>query len=120
MAVATKQSHEGGEKPHRGRIQAQGGGIEKSVRWAQDEAPTLSEMLKMCDRLEAMLTDRERKERERPLADLRRCIRAAAERGGFSTPFGPPRSFQNRTSRDRTIRIDLEVINGKACVPDRK
>ena len=36
---------------HRGRFQAQGGGIEESVAWAQDEAPTVSEGQNMLDLL---------------------------------------------------------------------
>jgi hypothetical protein len=50
------------EKPvHRGRIQAQGGGTEKSESWAQATPPTLSEIMRLIDRLEAQLTPKERK-----------------------------------------------------------
>jgi hypothetical protein len=99
---------------HRGRIQAQGGGTEKSEAWAQDTPPTESEMLKMCDDLEGQLTEREKQDRKRPLEQLRRFIRSAASGGGVSAPVS--KSFLKRGSKD--IRIDLEVITGMACVPD--
>src|SRR5687767_1230497 len=99
---------------HRGRIQAQGGGTEKSESWAQGEAPTEDEMLAMCDRLEARLTSKEKKARREPLKQLRRYLRAAAQAGGVSAPVS--KSFLQRGSKD--VRIDLEVIAGTACVPD--
>ncbi len=41
---------------HRGRIQAQGGGIEESVSWCQnDTPPTKTEGLEMIDILENRL-----------------------------------------------------------------
>lgn len=110
------QKGQGSDEPlHRGRIQAQGGGTEKSEPWAQVNPPTESEMLEKCDRLEAQLTPRERKDREQPLADLRQFIRRAARSGGVWAG-GPPKSFPKRGSKD--IRVDLEVITGVACVPD--
>jgi hypothetical protein len=99
---------------HRGRIQAQGGGTEKSESWAQDDPPTETQMLNLCDRLEASLTDREKKDREEPLRQLRRFIRVAAKAGGVLAPVS--RSWYKRGSKD--IRVDLEVVTGMACVPD--
>jgi hypothetical protein len=103
-----------GAAGNRGRIQAQGGGTEKSESWAQSEPPTETEMLSLCDRLEAQLTAREKKDREQPLRQLRRFIRAAASAGGVSAPAS--RSWYKRGSKD--IRVDLEVVTGMACVPD--
>jgi hypothetical protein len=101
---------------HRGRIQAQGGGTEKSVAWARQEPPTEDDMLEMCDRLERQLTARERKVRVRALLELRRFIQAAAHSGGVFAPVS--KSFLARGSKD--IRIDLEVIKGMACVPNEE
>jgi hypothetical protein len=103
-----------GSAGHRGRIQAQGGGTEKSESWARSNPPTQSEMLDLCDRLEAQLTAREQKDREQPLRQLRRFIRTAATAAGVSAPVS--RSWYQRGSKD--IRIDLEVVTGMACVPD--
>lgn len=113
--MADEKQSQGAEEPaHRGRVQAQGGGIEKSEPWAQGTPPTESETLARCDRLENQLTTRERKDREQPLTELRRYIRAAARRNGVSAPVH--KSFLKRGSKD--IRVDLEVIKGMACVPD--
>ena len=103
-----------GSLEHRGRIQAQGGGTEKSESWAQADAPTETEMLALCDRLEAQLTTREQKDREQPLRQLRQFIRAAARAGGVSAPVS--RSWYQRGSKDS--RVDLEVVTGTACVSD--
>src|SRR5437764_15475680 len=97
---------------HRGRIQAQGGGTEKSVAWSQATPPTESEMLAFCDQLEAQLTARELADRLQPMAQLRRFIRSAAKGGGVLAPVS--RSCLKRGSKD--IRVDLEVIPGEACV----
>lgn len=99
---------------HRGRIQPQGGGTEKSVAWSRDSPPTESEMLQFCDELEAQLTEDESRDRSQPMALLRNLIRRVAALGGVSAPFN--RSWRKRGSKD--IRIDLEVKTGQACVPD--
>lgn len=76
---------QGSEEPlHRGRVQAQGGGTEKSEAWARETPPTESEMLENCDRLENKLTAREMRERKQPFADVRRFIQVAAKSGGIS------------------------------------
>lgn len=115
MADAPK-SQEGIDPRHRGRIQAQGGGTEQSVPWARDTPPTKSELLKMCDDLEAKLSEREKNDRADALAQLRRFIRSAAQGGGVSAPVS--KSWLKRGSRD--VRIDLEVVKGMAGVPDPK
>ena len=102
------------ESPHRGRVQAQGGGTEKSEAWAQQKAPGKSEMLRKCDSLKGQLTPSEARDRAEPLEHLRSYITTAAEGGGVNAPL--KKSFLKRGSRD--IRVDLEVIKGMACVPD--
>ncbi|SRR6266568_3581678 len=97
---------------HRGRIQAQGPGTEESVPWAQQKPPTVAEMLEMCKQLEGKLSKTELKDRKRPLENLRRFILAASERGGIDAPCS--KSWLKAGSRD--IRIDLEVIAGRAVV----
>lgn len=51
-------------KPHRGRIQAQGEGTEKSESWAQDDPLTKEEGLALLDKLERRLTKAERQARK--------------------------------------------------------
>lgn len=71
-------------------------------------------MLVKSDALEGQLISAEKQDRRQPLAQLRRFIRAAAKAGGVSAPLS--KSWLKPGSRD--IRVDLEVIKGRACVPD--
>lgn len=99
---------------HRGQIQAQGGGTEKSESWAQQEPPTKTEVLQKREFLKKQLTAREERDREEPLERLREFIVMAADQGGIWAPYS--KTFLKRGTRD--IRVDLEVISGQACVPD--
>jgi hypothetical protein len=114
--MADQSSSSESETPphHRGRIQAQGGGTEESEAWAQSSPPTLSELLRLIDRLEARLTPRERRIRAKGFAQLRRYVENAARFGGVDAPV--PKSFPNPPTGD--VRVDLEVISGKAGVPE--
>jgi hypothetical protein len=98
---------------HRGRIQAQGGGTEKSVSWARSTPPTVTEMLGMCDQLETKLSKTELKDRQPELQKLRQFLQKAAQHGGINAPYKPSR----KKAGSRDIRIDLEVISGRAAVP---
>src|SRR4051794_34147740 len=96
---------EGPQLRHRGRIQAQGGGVEESVSWARLTPPTEHEMLEFCDQLHAKLTVRESQKRERGFAQLRRRISEAALSGGLPGPMH--KSWKEPGTRD--VRTDLEV-----------
>jgi hypothetical protein len=100
---------------HRGRVQAQGGGTEESETWARDEPPTVSEILRLLDRLEEKLTRRERAVREEAFREIRAYVRAMAAQGGLDAQV--IKSFPRRKLKGG-IRVDLEVITGRACVPD--
>ena len=99
----------------RGRVQAQGGGIEESVPWAQMFPPTESEGHRILDVLHDRLTPAEQRYREQAFEQAHQLVRrAAATIGGMpvdkkSFPF-PPR-------RDRR-RVDVEVQLGIAFVAD--
>ena len=103
---------------HRGRLQAQGGGTEKSVTWSGKTPPNLDEMLKMCDQLESRLTASERRIRQEAFKQLREFLRAAASCGGMSTPPPIKKSFPRQNADD--VRVDLEVLKGTACAPAAK
>lgn len=103
------------EKPiHRGRIQAQGGGLEESESWARATPPTFSDIMGLIDRLEARLTPKDRRIREKGFAQLRRAVEQATGAGGLWARC--IRSFPQPLLGQ--IRVDLEVITGRACVPD--
>lgn len=113
--MAKERSQTGAkESHHRGRIQAQGGGTEKSVVWTEETPPTISQMLEKCSLLETKLSKSERKDREESLRKLRAFLQIAAGRGGIDAPCS--KSWKKRGSKD--IRIDLEVHSGRAAVPD--
>ena len=97
---------------HRGRIQAQGKALEKSVKWAQDTPLTLSDGLRLLDTLVARLTTREQVEREEGIERQRLRMKRIAAVGGIDHPQSwsePPAS---------EIRIDIEVWMGRAFIPD--
>jgi hypothetical protein len=115
MAAARKRKSKRTEPAHRGRIQAQGGGIEKSVSWSRQIPPTESEMMAMVAQLESKLTPAERRDRQVALQQLRQFIHNAAKGYGMSVLSN---SYPYRTFRG--IRVDLEVLKGRAAVPDSK
>ncbi len=96
-------------KQHRGRIQAQGEGTEKLESWSQDEPLTKADGLKLLDHLENQLSEKERKEREKQLKEVRRFIENAA---GISAV--KKKSFYGNDKG--AIRIDIEVLGGIAFV----
>ena len=81
-------------KKHRGRIQAQGEGLEKSVSWAQDEP----------------LTKKELDRRKKPLEDAKRYIQNV--KGGADAV--KKKTFRNRKTKD--TRIDIEILGGTAFI----
>jgi hypothetical protein len=103
-----------GSTDHRGRVQAQGGGTEKSVPWAQSTPPTASDGQRMLDELAAQLTDAELQARQDAFAQAREFIERSAQAGGV----GPvKKSFPRKPVRGG-IRVDIEVQKGLALIPD--
>jgi hypothetical protein len=72
-------------------------------------------MMAMVRQLEAKLTPAERHAREMAFEQLRQFIRNASKGHGLPEVT---RSFPNRPVRG--IRIDLEVLKGRAAVPVTK
>lgn len=96
---------------HRGRIQAQGGGLEASVSWAQMNPPTTSDGEIMLETLKAQLTERQINDRIKGFSQAERFINNAGNAGGVNAPVS--RSFPQGSS----IRVDIEIITGQAFVP---
>lgn len=97
---------------HRGRIQAQGGGLQESVSWSRPTPPTVEDGLRFVEQLEAKLSRRQREERAFGFERLRRFIENARRTRGADP--GPQRW---KTPGTTDIRIDLEIITGKAFMP---
>jgi RHS repeat-associated protein len=99
---------------NRGRIQAQGTHLEKSVSWDKTTPLTVSEGLSMVDELESKLSKSERKLRQSELEKVRNFIKNAGEAGGVDAPVS--KTFQVKGTKHE--RIDIEVNSGTAFVPD--
>lgn len=96
-------------KPHRGRIQAQGNGLEKSVSWSQNEPLTREQGRTLLKQLKAQLSEKEYAERAEQFDKAERYINGA---NGIEAPEN--RRFLNRKTKD--VRVDIEVLAGRAFV----
>jgi hypothetical protein len=98
-------------KKHRGRIQAQGGGIEESESWAQDDPLTMEEGLTLLQKLKSKLSKWELKKREEKFNRLEDLMHRGKKAGGldarYSQTFGEPES---------DVRVDVEILSGRAFV----
>ncbi|MFK7971632.1 MAG: hypothetical protein AB8F95_14800 [Bacteroidia bacterium] len=100
--------------PHRGRIQAQGNSLEKSVSWAQSLPVTQEEGLAILSELTKTLSKREKGDRKTSLLKASRFIERAGKAGGVDAPVS--KTFLEPHSKEN--RIDIEVIAGRAFIPD--
>jgi len=98
------------EKKHRGRIQAQGGELEKSAKWAQDEPLTKSEGLALLSELKSKLSKKEFQDRADQFAEAERYIQNI--QGGADAV--KKKSFRNRKTQN--IRVDIEILAGTAFI----
>jgi len=99
---------------HRGRWQAQGGGLERSAPWAQASPLTLTQGLALLNGLEVSLRPRDRKARAAFFEQARIFARRLASSGGISAANFPGRSFPTRNQPSSFPRVDLEIITGRA------
>lgn len=101
---------------HRGRIQSQGGNIEDSEPWNQ-ENPILASVAKnMANILESRHSKKEKKLREIAFRRARAFIKQAKLNGGVSHPVSQNYMIKGDAHR----RIDIEVKKGIAFVDDEK
>lgn len=99
---------------HRGRIQAQGGNLEKSVAWSQASPPTMSEGLAMIEELISQLSPTEYQIRHKAFEQAKKFVIRTADNNGFPCPV--KKSFRVKGTQD--IRVDIEIIKGKAFIAD--
>jgi hypothetical protein len=98
---------------HRGRFQAQGGGLEESEPWNQERPLLATQGHSLLNMLERKIAVREATLRRDSFIRAHRFIDSAATAGGV----GPcKKSFLVRGSRDQ--RVDIEVHGGLAFLPD--
>jgi hypothetical protein len=99
-------------KPHRGRIQAQGGGIEKSESWAQDEPLSLESGLNLIDNLKKQLTKKELAVREEAFEKLSKLVNKNSRNGIDAQVVVSFYADEDTTDE----RVDLEVRKEKAFI----
>jgi hypothetical protein len=101
---------------HRGRFQAQGGGVEESESWAQDSPITVRKALRLLGRLINKLSKKDYQRREKSFEKAKQFVEEAGTHGGIFSHVS--RSFRLKKSKDE--RVDIEVLSGRAFVPDRE
>jgi hypothetical protein len=104
---------------HRGRLQVQGVDVprpEPSRPWTQAVPRPAADAQADLYALEAGCTAAQQALRHQAFADARRYVAAAQQGGGANAPVR--RSFRNRNlpPRNKTARVDIEVITGFAFV----
>jgi len=97
-------------KKHRGRIQAQGNGLEKSEAWSQDEPLSKNDGLGLLEKLKLKLTKQEFKVREKQFESAKKYIENVE--GGLDAV--KKKTFRNRKTRN--VRVDIEILAGRAFV----
>lgn len=102
------------EKCHRGRFQAQGGGLEASQPWAQATPLTLGQAQALLSALQASLSSSDLALRATGFAQAQRFIENAAAAGGVCA--GVSKSFP-QPPLPGGVRVDIEVRAGQAFVP---
>ncbi len=101
---------------HRGRFQAQGGGVEESECWAQEKPLSLSSALRLLAKLIGKLAFKDYEKRRNQFDKAEQFVKNAAESGGLYA--NTSKSFNVKGSKDE--RVDIEVWAGKAFVQDQE
>jgi len=97
---------------HRGRFQAQGGGIEESEPW-QQASPLVDVVARdLLARLERKIPAREAEIRRQAFRKARDFIDKCAAAGGI----GPIKQSWPKPARSDSRRVDIEVNSGIAFV----
>ena len=95
---------------HRGRVQAQGNGLERSIPWGQPTPPTVAQGVGMLNSLYGLLSRSEQGERELALAQAIRWVQGRPPAGVYAVV---KMSFPRPALRGG-VRMDIEVLVGKA------
>lgn len=106
-------------KANRGRVQAQGQNVEKSVDWGEDVVPRASQGHALLEQLLAKLTASEQAHREEAFSQAHVGVDQTARIGGIPQDGRYPasKSYPQPPRRDGR-RVDLEVWAGRAFQQD--
>jgi len=97
-------------------VQAQGGGLQKSVKKNVFRPVTVGEGFEMMDALWQQLTDTERKTRDKAIAQARDFVLETSVVGGVVAPPKVERNFHNPDVNPSDARIDVVIWRGRAFV----
>ncbi|GAC1475310.1 MAG: hypothetical protein NVSMB9_27520 [Isosphaeraceae bacterium] len=98
---------------HRGRVQAQGGGVEESEPWTQDDPLLVADGQQKLVVLRDKLIPVEQAFRHGAFLDAHRFMERAADAGGARA--GTKKSYPQPTRKDQR-RVDIEVHKGLAFI----
>ena len=98
-------------------VQAQGGGLQKSVKFNQPRPATLADGLMMLNQLWAQLTPTEQRTRNIAIEKARDVIRTTAAAGGVTAPPKFERNLNNPEQNPNDARIDVVIYRGRAFIP---
>ena len=108
------------QAPYRGRVQAQGDGIQQdggySHSWAQNTPVTDRDGLSFLAKIKQECSQPQQLERKQAFAKAKRFVKNASKQGGVG-PEAQPHSFQNRKRTIRNARVDIEIHSGLTFVP---
>lgn len=93
---------------HRGRLQAQGDGLEASETWEQMEPLSKDHGLSLLEKLKHKISSKDQQQRVRQFEEAKRFIEQT--QGGVDAPLR--KTFRNRKTKD--VRVDIEVWSGTA------
>jgi hypothetical protein len=97
---------------HRGRFQAQGGGIEESEAWDEEDPLPALDAHRLLTRLKYKITKNEYLIRREAFAKAHRFIDGSAANGGT----GPTKQSWPQPPRRDQRRVDIEVQSGRAFI----
>lgn len=104
-------------KKHRGRIQAQGGGIEESESWAQDEPLKISKARLLFQRLIAKLSRKDYEKRRKAFEKAKEFTENISRNGSMFAV--KKESFRVKGENgSEGERVDIEILGGEAFVKD--
>lgn len=114
MAIRNKNRN----TPNRGRIQAQGGKVEKSRSWAELDVPTKSKGHGFIDDLKEQLTPSELTARLDCIRKAKKWVDAAPKNG--YTVVTPIKTSFPPCPPIKDIRVDGEIHSGSAFKDDKQ
>lgn len=98
------------------RVQAQGGGLERSIKLNLPRPVTLAEGNSMLDQLWLMLSPTQQDRRVEAFTQARSFMKETSIVGGVTAPPIVRRTYHNTNENPADARVDVEIFRGRAFV----